>query len=86
MLAVALQICTLWQSAVMTVLAFPYVPDVAGMVDALALDAGQPSAAAIQAAVGVSGTQALQLLPSKVETFVSVWHWANRKTALMCTS
>lgn len=45
-----LQVCTLWQGAVILVQAFPLFPDMVAVAHAIAEDAGEPSAAAIHAA------------------------------------
>ena len=46
--AVHMQIWTVWQSAVAAVHSFPQTPDVVAIVNAVAEEAGEPSAAAIQ--------------------------------------
>ena len=46
-----LQVLTAWQAAVALVQCFPHHPDLVAMVDALAEEAGEPSAEALQAAV-----------------------------------
>ena len=45
-----LQVCTLWQGAVLLVQAFPLFPDMVAVAHTIADDAGEPSAAAIHAA------------------------------------
>lgn len=45
-----MQLVTVWQGAVASVNAFPYTPDVVGHVDAMAEEAGEPSAETLHAA------------------------------------